>query len=663
MSAQEELLIGLYRARLDDLREMASKIGLPKTGNVEQLRASLIKHQCLSGWELSWEGIQKLSNDDLGPILATFGIKRSGSIKDKKQRLWLHLNKDPKQLNADMLDSLTREDLHDLCVHLNLARSGSKSQLLGRVAGVLASQEKGWGKVKKSLRRPRSSTPSVPVPPAPPSENVEIIPQSEPEAIEEEETIGPDELLIEAVLEIEPTIELPPLEPIPEPEPTFSAPMSLPSTPLPAVLRDEMSPERQLALRTEIERFVSRHEGNWSFEEEASFRAQLSASGMPIDDARLSQTIAEWMATARDRWHITEVDLTSEISSAEDMGSEQAILELEQRMPELDSALRDFLLISDSSDAEDVESFLDSLAASGLQVTLAPVRARVIARLAEITRQVEEERAAFHIGPGSWREREALRRFEKVRAQLVVGLETILEAAGEDHVQARMAFERLAREHDLDLRLASISGRLHGLFDLHVSLAAQAASVDPKAARRERLIRVLQHGAVHFSNSSQKTLDRLERNIAAFEQVVESILRKHEGDYGPSSQALLVRFLESRGYVINTPELRPRVVACGGIVGVELGFLSPKDVPPLPSGVSLSETEIDAVVAELRTVVRQFKQVDAYDETEEAKEELQIGESVADANEDLIRARSKLGHADSLLEKLRISFDDDKDPV
>jgi len=121
----------------------------------------------------------------------------------------------------------------------------------------------------------------------------------------------------------------------------------------------------------------------------------------------------------------------------------------------------------------------------------------------------------------------------------------------------------------------------------------------------------------------------------------------------------LVRFLESRGYVVNTPELRPRVVACGGIVGVELGFLSPKDVPPLPTGVSLTETEIDAVVAELRTVVRQFKTVDAYDETEEAKEELQIGESVSDANDDLVRARSKMGHADSLLEKLRISVDEE----
>jgi hypothetical protein len=654
------MLTVLYQARLEDLREMASDIGLSKVGNVEQLRAALIKHNCLSGWDLSSEAIQNLSNTDLGSILATFGIKKSGSIKEKKQRLWLHLNKDPKQLSADMLDSLTRDQLHELCVHLSLPRSGSKSQLLGRVAGVLASQENGWGKVKKSLRRPRGRQRAAPTLPRPPSEQPTVATPIEPAPVViDDEEIGPDDLLIESVLEIEPTVELPPLEPIPEPEPEFSAPMALPSTPLPAVLRDEMSSERQLALRTEVERFVSRHEGNWSFEEEAAFRAQLSASGMPIDDVRLSQTIADWMAAARDRWHVSDVDLTSELSGVADVGSEQGLLELEQRMPELDSALRDFLLISDAQDSEDVESFLDSLADTGIQVGLAPVKARVLARLAEITRLVEEERAAYHVGPGSWREREALRKFEKVRPRLVEGLETILEAAGEDHVQARMAFERLAREYDLDLRMASISGRLHGLFDLHVSLAAQAASVDPKAARRERLIKVLQHGAVHLSNSSQKTLDRLERNIAAFEQVVESILRKHEGEYGPGSQALLVRFLESRGYVVNTPELRPRVVACGGIVGVELGFLSPKDVPPLPTGVSLSETEIDAVVAELRTVVRQFKSVDAYDETEEAKEELQIGESVSDANDDLVRARSKMGHADSLLEKLRITVDEE----
>lgn len=656
------MLTILYQARLDDLREMASDAGLSKTGNVEQLRAALIRIHCLPGWDFSSDGIKNLSNSDLSSILATFGIKRSGSIKEKKQRLWLHLNKDPKQLNADMLDSLTREQLHELCVNLSLPRSGSKSQLLGRVAGVLASQANGWGKVKKSLRRPRGRQRAAPKIPLPPTAQTFVAPQVEslPISIEDEgDDSSHEELLIENVLEIEPTIELPPLEVIPEKEPEFSAPMTLPSTPLPAVLRDEMSSERQLALRTEVERFVSRHEGNWSFEEEAAFRAQLSASGMPIDDARLSQTIADWMAAARDRWHISDVDLTSEMSGVADMGSEQGLLELEQRMAELDSALRDFLLISNAQDSEDVESFLDSLAGMGIQVALAPVKSRVLSRLAEMTRIVEEERAAYHSGPGSWREREALRKFEKVRPKLVEGLESILEAAGDDQVQARMAFERLAREYDLDLRMATMSGRLHGLFDLHVSLAAQAASIDPKAARRERLIKVLQHGAVHLSNSSQKTLDRLERNIAAFEQVVESILRKHDGEYGPSSQALLVRFLESRGYTVNTPELRPRVVACGGIVGVELGFLSPRDVPPLPTGVSLTETEIDAVVAELRTVVRQFKKVDAYDEAEEAKEELQLGESVSNANDDLIRARSKMSKADALLERLRISSEED----
>ncbi|MBT6973220.1 MAG: hypothetical protein HOA04_08985, partial [Euryarchaeota archaeon] len=188
---------------------------------------------------------------------------------------------------------------------------------------------------------------------------------------------------------------------------------------------------------------------------------------------------------------------------------------------------------------------------------------------------------------------------------------------------------------------------------------AQASSTDPRAARKERLIRILQHGAVHMSASSQRTLNRLEKSINAFEQVVESILRRSEGEYGPTSQALLVRFMESRGYDVNTPELRPRIIACGGIVGVELGYISPKDVPSLPSGVSLTETQIDSVVAELRSVVRQFKDVSRIDEALEAKEELHIGEDVIIANDDLERTRSKLGKADALLERMRSSVLDD----
>jgi hypothetical protein len=642
LNNQQDMLLRLYQSKLDDLREMAIEVGLSKAGNVEAIRVRLIAHHCLSEWDLSDEGIQSHSNSDLGTILATFGIKRSGSVKEKKQRLWLHLNKDPKQLHTGMLDSMTRDELHALCIKFKLARSGSKPQLLGRVAGVLASQEGGWGKVKKSLRRPRGKSSKLPIP-----QPLPVHKEKEPD------------FLIEDVLQIEPKIEIPPLIAEVEAKPELEAPMALPSSTLPAILEGELSPERQLALRTEVERFVSRNHGSWSFEQESEFREQLRSSGLNVDEDNLSHTIRGWLATARDRWHASEVDSQAKEIHVEDSGSEQAVIELEARMAEIDASLREFLLIGNAHDGEDVDSFLDSLGSKGIQVSLTSVRNRIVDRMSEIISQVAEERSTLTAGPGSWREREAMRLFEKVRPRLVEGLESILEAAADDHVQARMAFERFGREQGLDLRMAPISGRLHGLFDLHVSLDAQASSTDPRAARKERLIRILQHGAVHMSASSQRTLNRLEKSIGAFEQVVESILRRSEGEYGPTSQALLIRFMESRGYDVNTPELRPRIIACGGIVGVELGYISPKDVPSLPSGVSLTETQIDSVVAELRSVVRQFKDVSRIDEALEAKEELHIGENVIIANDDLERTRSKLGKADALLERMRSSVLDD----
>ena len=52
-----------------------------------------------------------------------------------------------------------------------------------------------------------------------------------------------------------------------------------------------------------------------------------------------------------------------------------------------------------------------------------------------------------------------------------------------------------------------------------------------------------------------------------FEQLVETILEKSDSNYGEAEQALIVRFLEKKGYEINTPDLRPRVVAAAGVVG------------------------------------------------------------------------------------------------
>ena len=49
-----------------------------------------------------------------------------------------------------------------------------------------------------------------------------------------------------------------------------------------------------------------------------------------------------------------------------------------------------------------------------------------------------------------------------------------------------------------------------------------------------------------------------------------------EGTFTESQQALIIRFLESRGYDVNTPDLRPKILAASGIIGAEMGYISPQ---------------------------------------------------------------------------------------
>ena len=147
-----QLLNSLFQAKLADLRGLAIEHDIPKTGNVEQLRAKLIGKLILSDIDLTDSGIKSMQNNDLTEVLGIFGVKKSGSKKSKMQRLWLHLNADPKKLSVSTIGEMTREELHAYCVSLDLPRSGNKTVLMGRVAGVLSSEEKAWGRVKKSLR-------------------------------------------------------------------------------------------------------------------------------------------------------------------------------------------------------------------------------------------------------------------------------------------------------------------------------------------------------------------------------------------------------------------------------------------------------------------------------------------------------------------------------
>ena len=166
----------LYRGRLMELRDRAEEADLSKSGSVEVLRARLIQHLVLEEIDLSWEGIQSLTHKESGAVLKVFGIKSSGSHKERRQRLWLHLNFDSRRLSVEHLAGMERDELHELCLRLELPLTGTRTVLMGHVAGVLTSQGRGWGRIKRSLWR--SGVPKVSAN-SPPKESEEVSEESE----------------------------------------------------------------------------------------------------------------------------------------------------------------------------------------------------------------------------------------------------------------------------------------------------------------------------------------------------------------------------------------------------------------------------------------------------------------------------------------------------
>ena len=164
MRVDTELLSSIYMERLQSLRGRAEKSGISKSGSVEVLRARLISNLVLSDVDLSWEGIQSMPHKEIGEVLKVFGIKSSGSHKERRQRLWLHLNYDSRRMTIENLAEMNRDDLHEMCKSLELELTGNRTVLMGRVAGVLTSQMRGWGKIKRSLKRngiPTSSSTTI----------------------------------------------------------------------------------------------------------------------------------------------------------------------------------------------------------------------------------------------------------------------------------------------------------------------------------------------------------------------------------------------------------------------------------------------------------------------------------------------------------------------
>ena len=587
MTDKVDLLCELYQAKFDRLKEMASVSELPKNGPVEIIRARLIKNLVLTDWDLSKDNIRSIKNKHLGEILGVFGLKKSGSIRERRQRLYLHLYEDPKQLTAENLDNMNKQEIHTLCKILELPLTGDKQTLLVRVAGVLASQQGSWGKVKKSLKRKNDNAKSK---------------------------------------------------------------ITIPS---PSDDEDYNS----TSINDSIEKFIEDHPEGWSFEDESELRNNLADEGLDTSRIEVSNSIDDALKNVVNEKEIDtpipQMNQTAPSMNAErgidTLEREAAIIEVESRLAEVESAARDFLTVSSSSNIEDLELFISSLGEHGIPIELKSVRSYLVDIVMKLEFRIESEKNAINSMPNSWSEREAIRQFENSRGSLRDQLSNTIDLHNGDLVKARMAFEEVAKSIGLDLRIPSISGRLHALFDLHIELSEAEGLQDPNIARRNRVLKILHHGSVHITPEERRVISRLERNIIAFEQLVETVMETSEGTFTESQQALIIRFLESRGYDVNTPDLRPKILAASGIIGAEMGYISPSEIPKIAPGIVVSDSEVDSIITELKSLASSFKPSNE----DNSQDIIAENENFNDAGDRVKSAKEKISHIDDILARLR----------
>lgn len=420
--------------------------------------------------------------------------------------------------------------------------------------------------------------------------------------------------------------------------------------PSPSHLDDEQQTEESTISQT-VEDFVSEHPEGWTFEQESELIETIEET---FDDTPLSEVAAsiEKGLSGQNEGNEQPIPpMMQELSSEEPtLEEEAALLEISSRRAEVEAAARDFLLVGSTTDVEDMDSFIMSLSNHGFSVELVRVQDAIRTIIMETAFRSEQEQHALSNKPGSWSEREAIRLFEQMRPQLRERIPEIVAGRRGNLVQARMEFEEEARGLGLDLRSPAVSGRLHALFDLHLEISEAEELQDPSAARRNRMLRILYHGAVHLPDDVRRTIERLERNLPSFESLVETVLESSEGDFSEAQQSLIIRFLESKGYLVNTAELRPRVLACAGIVGTELGYLTPNQIPRLAPGILVSDDQVDAIVAELKALAATFKP----QEIDVEEPEMQVAESVADASSRVGDVRGQIDRVDALLSRLRL---------
>jgi len=421
------------------------------------------------------------------------------------------------------------------------------------------------------------------------------------------------------------------------------------SIPVPGDAEEEET--QSPSIEEEVESFVTDHPEGWTFEEESDLIESMEESGIDTSLSEVAASIEHNLTLHRTPVEEPVPPMLQELTSEEPtLEEEAALLEISSRQAEIEAAARDYLLVGSTTDMDDMNTFISSLSSHGFSVELARVQDAIRTIIMETAYRSEQERKALSSKPGSWSEREAIRMFEQMRPQLRERIPEIVAGRRGNLVQARMEFEEEARTLGLDLRSPAVSGRLHALFDLHLEISEAEELQDPSAARRNRMLRILYHGAVHLPEDVRRTIERLERNLPSFESLVETVLESSEGDFSEAQQSLIIRFLESKGYLVNTAELRPRVLACAGIVGTELGYLTPSQIPRLAPGILVSDEQVDAIVAELKSLAATFKPK----ETKEEEPEMKVAESVADASDRVGGVRGQIDRVDALLSRLRL---------
>ena len=177
------------------------------------------------------------------------------------------------------------------------------------------------------------------------------------------------------------------------------------------------------SMKTSVEEFVSQHPEGWTFEQETELRNDLSSDGYDTTRSDVAQSIDEALRSKQNIEKKTEspsMIQTPEITTPQvnSLEVQAGLIEINSRMAEIEAAGRDFLMVSSSSDEEDMEAFISKFSDYGFQVDEPAIRNVIRDKMMELDFQTQNEKQLINSMPNSWREREAIRDFENARSSL-----------------------------------------------------------------------------------------------------------------------------------------------------------------------------------------------------------------------------------------------------